>query len=371
RAPPTTTAPPPVIETARETATEALRQLLRAHAAAADALPVSPTLPAMADGSGIDSYVYLRGDHRAPGAHAPRAFLSAIPATMGAAPRDTSGRLQLAETLTSPLNPLPARVLVNRVWHHLFGRGIVKSVDNFGALGDHPSHPALLDWLATDLIQNGWSIKHAIRRVVTSATYRQSSRRREAAEVTDPNNALAHRQNVRPLQAETVRDALLAVSGSLSAELYGPSIEQPRSAITNARGKPGRHDPLDGRGRRSVYLAVRRNFMNKMMLAFDQPTPFATVGRRNTSNVPAQALALANSPLVHELCERFTERVLQRSDDDAARVRFAYRLAFGRPPSEAELRAVLSFLSAAPEGRSAWFDAMHALINTTSFRFLR
>ena len=120
-----------------------------------------------------------------------------------------------------------------------------------------------------------------------------------------------------------------------------------------------------------MYLAVRRNFMNKMMLAFDQPTPFATVGRRNTSNVPAQALALANSPLVHELCDRFTERVLQHSDDNAARVRFAYRLAFGRPPSEAELRAVLSFLTEVPEGRDAWFDAMHALINTTSFRFLR
>lgn len=371
RAHPPTAAAPPAVEQDPANLPAERTALLAAHAAAASALPVSPTIPAMADGSGIDSYVYLRGDHAAVGEDAPRGFLTAVPAEMAPAPSDSSGRRQLAETVTSPDNPLPARVYVNRIWHHLFGRGIVKSVDNFGALGDRPSHPALLDWLARDLIEHDWSTKHLIRRVVTSAAYRQSSRRRPDADGLDGDNALLHRQNVRALQAEVVRDALLAVSGSLDPKLYGPSIEQPRSAITSARGQPGRHDPLDGRGRRSVYLAVRRNFMDKWMLAFDQPTPFATVGRRNTSNVPAQALALANSLLVHELCERFTAKVLEHSDRDALRVQYAYSLALGRAASAEESRALLAFVDAGGAAQQAWFDALHALLNTTDFRFLR
>ena len=371
REPPTTAQPPAPVPLDPAQASPQLREALQALAAAADALPVSATIPAMADGSGIDSYVYLRGSHKQVGESAPRAFLSAVPASMPPAPTGSSGRLQLAEAVLAADNPLPARVLVNRVWHHLFGRGIVSSVDNFGALGDAPSHPDLLDWLARDLRDHGWSVKHVIRRVVTSAAYRRSSRTRAAAEDTDPTNALVHRQNVRPLEAEIVRDALLAISGSLDPQLYGRSIEQPREAITNARGKPGHHDPLDGRGRRSVYLAVRRNFMNEMMLAFDQPTPFATVGRRNTSNVPAQALALANAPLVHELCRRFTERVIAHSDAPEALIRFAYSLAFGRAPRPAELQRLLAFVARPGAPGEVWFDALHALINTTEFRFRR
>lgn len=335
------------------------------------ALPVSPTIPAMADGNGIDSYVYLRGNHKMHGEPAPRSFLSAVPAKMGRAPQHSSGRLELADTVLAADNPLPPRVLVNRVWHHLFGRGIVQSVDNFGALGDRPTHPELLDWLARDFVRSGWSLKHAIRTVVTSQTYRQSSRARADAADVDGNNDLVHRQNVRPLEAEMVRDSLLSISGSLDPQLYGRSIEQPREAITNARGRPGRHDPLDGRGRRSIYLAVRRNFMNEIMLAFDQPTPFATVGRRNTSNVPAQALALANAPLVHEFCKRFTDRVLAHSKNPAQRLQLAYRLAFGRVPSTRELHRLLAFVEQPGDERTIWFDVLHALINTTEFRFRR
>ena len=371
RQPPETAPAPAVVEVERAAASPPLIAALKQLGDAAAALPVSPTVPAMADGSGIDSYVYLRGSHAAVGEAAPRSFLSALPANMARAPAASSGRLQLAEAVLAPENPLPARVLVNRVWHHLFGRGIVKSVDNFGALGDAPTHPDLLDWLAADFREHQWSLKHVIRRIVHSATYRQSSRPRPAEDEADPTNALVHRQNVRPLEAETLRDALLAISGSLDPQLFGRSIEQPREAITHARGKPGHHDPLDGRGRRSVYLAVRRNFMNEMMLAFDQPTPFATVGRRNTSNVPAQALALANAPLVHELCERFTARVLAHSDDPTQRLQRAYQLAFGRAPRPAELTRLRAFVAAPEDERQAWFDALHALVNTTEFRFRR
>lgn len=371
REPPATRPPPPAVDSDAARTDPAWRLARAELAAAIAALPVSPTVPAMADGSGIDSYVYVRGDHKVAGAPAPRGFLSAVPAKVTNVPSHSSGRLELAEAVLAPDNPLPARVLANRVWHHLFGRGLVASVDNFGALGEPPSHPELLDWLARDLIANGWSVKHLIRRVVTSQTYRQSSRARPEVAARDPNNLLLHRHNVRPLEAEVLRDALLAISGSLDPQLYGRPIEQPREAITEARGRPGRHDPLDGRGRRSIYLAVRRNFMNEMMLAFDQPTPFATVGRRNTSNVPAQALALANAELVHELVGRFTDRVLQHDDDPIERLRCAYRLAFARQPTAAEQRRLLAFVARDGDRRTRWFDALHALVNTTEFRFRR
>jgi hypothetical protein len=369
--PPETRSNPLVADADAGRTDAAWRRARKELADAIAALPVSPTIPAMADGNGIDSYVYLRGNHKMAGEPAPRSFLSAVPAKMGQAPQHSSGRLELADTVLGADNPLPPRVLVNRVWHHLFGRGIVKSVDNFGALGDRPTHPRLLDWLARDFVANGWSLKQTIRRMVTSHTYRQSSRIRPDAQDVDADNVLVHRQNVRPLEAELVRDALLAISDSLDPQLYGRSIEQPREAITNARGRPGRHDPLDGRGRRSIYLAVRRNFMNELMLAFDQPTPFATVGRRNTSNVPAQALALANAPLVHELCKRFTDRVLAHSDNAAQRLQLAYRLAFGRLPRTEELHRLLPFVEQADDERTVWFDTLHALLNTTEFRFRR
>ena len=341
------------------------------------ALPVSPTIPAMADGSGIDSHIYLRGDHRLSGGVAPRGFLTAIEIPEQVMPSNSSGRRELADAVLDPGNPLPPRVLVNRLWHHLFGRGLVKSVDNFGALGDKPTHPELLDWLARDFATHGWSLKHSIRRIVTSAAYRQGSKRRPAADTKDADNKLLHRQNVRPLEAETVRDSLLAVSGSLNLEMYGPSIEQPKEAITTARGSPKRHGPRDGHGRRSVYLAIRRNFMPEMLLAFDCPTPFATVGKRNTSNVPAQSLALANSALVHDLCQLAAKRCMKHSDNAAQRLQLAYRLAFGRLPRTEELEHLLAFVEP-PRGGwlgsaelTTWTDALHALINTTEFRFRR
>lgn len=347
---------------------------------AVNALPVSPTVPAMADGSGIDSYVYVRGDHKRHGDTAPRQFLSALKGTTATIPADararTSGRLELAEAVVDKNNPMPARVLVNRLWHHLFGRGLVKSVDNFGALGNKPTHPELLDWLANDFLDNGWSIKHSIRRIVTSRAYRQRSQLRPEAATSDANNDFVHRQNVRPLEAEVLRDTLLAISGRLDKKLYGPSIEQPKEAVTHARGRPNRHDPRDGHGRRSIYLAMRRNFMPEMLLAFDLPTPFATVGRRNTSNVPAQALALANAPLVHDLCGLFAKRVIAHSDDAMERLQYAYALAFARKPRPAEAEALRAFVQL-PDGADkeqelrTWSDALHSLINTTEFRFRR
>lgn len=373
-APPETAPAPSSLDAGAARTSSKWRHLRQHLSAVMNELPVSATVPAMGDGDGLDSPVYLRGSHSQPGETAKRGFLSALQdaaTQLGTVPQHSSGRLELARAVLAEQNPLPARVLVNRVWHHLFGRGIVKSVDNFGALGTPPTHPDLLDWIARDFQAHGWSIKHTVRRLVTSRTYRQSSRLRSDAQTVDANNELVHRQNVRALEAELVRDALLAASGRLEPKMYGRSIEQPEEAITKARGRPKRHDPRDGRGRRSVYMAIRRNFMPEMMLAFDLPTPFATVGRRNTSNVPAQALALANAPLVHELCERFAQRCLAHSDNDAQRLQLAYQLAFARMPRTDELHSLLAFVRQPGDPKTIWTDAVHALVNTTEFRFRR
>ena len=335
------------------------------------AVPVSPTLPSMADGTGRDLAVAVRGDHRNPGEPAPRRFLQALARDAAFAPGAGSGRLQLAEAMTTDGAPLVARVLVNRLWRQLFERGIVRSVDNLGALGDQPTHPELLDWLADDFLRHGWSMKRALRQLVTSAAYHQDSARRADADSADPANVLLHRQNVQRLDAESVRDALLAISGRLDPKPFGPPIELPRETIVKARGRPDRAGPLDGDGRRSIYLAVRRNFLPAMLLAFDLPTPFATVGMRNVSNVPAQALTLANDPFVHQQCTTWANALLAaQADQDAdARVAAAFLRAFARAPAVDEAAICREFLAAGDE--TAWPDLLHGLVLAQEFLYLR
>ncbi|MCA8953291.1 MAG: DUF1553 domain-containing protein, partial [Planctomycetes bacterium] len=361
----------------------AVRSALDRLATAAAALPApSATLPALSDGSGRDEFLYIRGNHRTKGPLQHRRFLTAL-AGDEAMPIDRgSGRLQLAAAILAPDNPLPSRTLVNRVWHHLFGRGLVRSVDNLGVLGDPPTHPALLDWLARDFVAHGWSLKHVIRRVVRSDTYRQSSRQTAAGEAIDPANRLIHRQNVRRLEAEAVRDTLLAVSGRLDPTLYGPSVPIALDNLEHARGKPKRSGPVDGEGRRSIYLAIRRNFMPAMLWAFDLPTPFAPVGRRSVSNVPAQALTLLNDPFVHEMCTRWAAGLLadRGADDDAALVQRAWLTALARQPRVDELEQCSAFLAAAafeydceddPSDPRPFADLLHGLVNTKEFTFRR
>jgi hypothetical protein len=354
------TEPPPAVAAA----------LAGLHAANA-ALPVSPTLPAMADGTGRDLAVAVRGDHRRPGDVAPRRFLQALADADSFAPGPGSGRLALADAMVTDGAPLVARVFVNRLWRQLFDRGIARSVDNVGALGDPPTHPELLDWLAADFLRSGWSVKRALRQLATSRTYRQDSDRHDDAEVADPANLLLHRQNVQRLDAESVRDALLAISGRLDPTPFGPSVELPRETLVKARGRPDRAGPLDGDGRRSLYLAMRRNFLPAMLLAFDLPTPFATVGARNVSNVPAQALTLANDPFVHQQCARWANALLA---GDAAggvdgRIAQAFVRAFARPPEPDETAICRDFLAAG--GATAWPDLLHGLVLSTEFLYLR
>jgi hypothetical protein len=340
-------------------------------------IPTPRRAPAMRDGTGINEHVFVRGNPKNLGVVAPRAFLEAF----GQPPfrASGSGRVELAKALTDPANPLVARVIVNRLWKHHFGEGIVRSPDDFGLQGQRPTHPELLDWLASEFV-GSWSVKKMHRLMVLSGAYRQSSRatpeQAETAITADPQNKLLHRQNVQRLEAEAIRDAMLLVSGRLDRAMEGPSVLPYLTEHQVGRGKPA-SGPLDGNGRRSLYLAVRRNFLNPMFTAFDYPTPFTTIGQRTVSNVPAQALVMLNNPFVLQQAELWAKRTLaapNRTTTD--RIRGMYESAYGRLPGEAELTAAMGFLAelARDSGKedqpAAWADLAHVLLNAKEFLFV-
>jgi hypothetical protein len=333
-------------------------------------------VPAACDGPGDDERVFTRGSPKNPGAVVPRRFLEALGATASAS-AEGSGRLELARRIGSSENPLTARVMVNRVWHHLFGRGLVASVDNFGVLGERPSHPELLDHLADRFVREGWSVKRLIRAIVLSSVYRMSSRAADdSAERVDPANVLLHRQNVRRMEAEAIRDAMLAVSGRLDLTMGGPGVSVHITPFMEGRGRPGASGPLDGAGRRSIYVEVRRNFLPPMMLAFDAPTPFSTMGRRSVSNVPAQSLIMMNDPLVAEQARVWAGRVVKERTLQE-RVKRMYLEAFARRPSAGELEAVLDFVAIQAKlygvdesDVKVWGDVAHVLMNAKEFVFV-
>ncbi len=217
---------------------------------------------AIADGTGEDEHVHIRGSHKNLGEVVPRRFLEVFGGLHSTSHDGGSGRLELARRMVDPAtNPLTPRVLVNRLWKHHFGDGIVKTPDDFGAMGRKPTHPELLDWLASEFVERGWSLKAMHRLMVTSSTYRMVSTPQGDAERVDPTNQLLHRMNVRRLEAESIRDSLLAVSGRLEPSMYGPSVPVHLTSFMEGRGRPGHSGPLDGDGRRSLYLTVRRNFL--------------------------------------------------------------------------------------------------------------
>ncbi|SIO66021.1 Planctomycete cytochrome C [Singulisphaera sp. GP187] len=340
----------------------------------------APTLAlAIADGTGEDDRVHIRGSTKTPGEIVPRRFLEAIAGSEQPAPAVGSGRLALARRIVDPTNPLVARVMVNRIWKHHFGQGIVPTPDDFGVMGRTPTHPELLDDLAARFMASGWSIKAMHRLIVLSSTYRMSSQPVEQAESLDPDNQLLHRMNVRRLEAEVIRDTLLAVSGRLDPTLFGPSVPPYLTSFMEGRGRPATSGPLDGDGRRSLYINVRRNFLSPMFLAFDAPSPFSTMGRRNVSNVPAQALTMLNDPFVIGQATLWSERLLARQRAGATRqeiLRQMYLTAFGRPPTERETVEGLAFLDAqagsygTANDPRAWADLCHVLVNVKEFIYV-
>lgn len=343
-----------------------------------DRIPAPVAALALIDGSAENEPVHVRGNHRnVAAAPAPRRFLEALGGKTAPATGPGSGRLELARQLASPENPLTARVLVNRVWHHLFGRGLVETVDNFGATGALPTHPELLDWLASDFISHGWSVKHVIRQIVLSSAYRQSSRPAPEKERVDPANLLVHRMPIRRLEGEAIRDTVLAVSGRLDRSVGGPGVPVHIPEFMRTNRSPGRDGPVDGGGRRSVYVEARRNHPDALLAAFDRPTPFTAIGKRNVSNSPAQPLILLNSPFVHEQARLWARRLLSVSNRTAAeRVGQAYGEAFGRAPEDWELREAVLFLNdlgvgtEAAEAEDAWSALCHTWFNVKEFIYV-
>jgi hypothetical protein len=333
---------------------------------------------ATADGTALNEHIFIRGNHKKLGEVAPRRFLEVFGGTQMKLPANGSGRLELARHMVDPFKtPILPRVVVNRLWKHHFGEGIVRSVDDFGVLGQTPSHPELLDYLAAQLVKQNWSIKEMHRMMVLSSTYQMASKADANADEADPENRLLHKMPVRRLEAETIRDAILAVSGRLDRTPFGPSVPPHLTAFMVGRGRPSASGPLDGNGRRSVYLAVRRNFLEPMFLAFDFPTPFSTMGRRSVSNVPAQALTIMNNPFVLQQAELWSKHL--RADAKATsreRMERMYVAALGRPPSTGELTDMLAFLAEQTQtyGRAdearAWRDLCHVLFNTKEFIFV-
>jgi hypothetical protein len=268
----------------------------------------------------------------------------------------TSGRRSvLAHLLTDAENPLTARVMVNRLWHYHFGRGIAATPSDFGLKGERPTHPELLDWLASEFIRSGWSLKALHRLIVTSSAYQQSSGYGETAAKIDPDNKLLWHYPRQRLEGEVIRDSALAVAGMLNPKLGGPSVfpELP-AGMPTPRGGWKVNAEASERNRRSVYVFVRRNTRYPMFDCFDMPDPHESCPRRNITISPIQALTLLNSTLTLEWAQGFASRVLESAGADVNRqIETAFRLAYGRRPDQSEKQLATGFLKEQGEILSA------------------
>jgi len=314
-----------------------------------------------------DWHVHIRGEIRNKGAVVPRGFLQVASKTKTAAQptiaAGRSGRLELAEWVASSDNPLTSRVMVNRIWHHLIGKGLVRTTDNFGMMGEKPSHAALLDWLAHQFVVDQWSVKKMIRRIIMSRTYRLASTGESVGWAGDPENRLIWRANRRRLTAEAIRDSILSVSGQLSMQQGGYTIR-----------KFSQYDfgYEFNTIRRSVYVPLFRNTLLEGLETFDVANPNVVSGRRSETTLPTQALYLMNSPFVNAEAERAGERISRNGVTDAERVRLAYRLALGREPSAIEADVVMKFIGKSKTGQKSrtWSALAHSLFGSVDFRHL-
>ncbi|WP_395750810.1 PSD1 and planctomycete cytochrome C domain-containing protein [Prosthecobacter sp.] len=316
-----------------------------------------------------DSPLYERGEISHPGKLIPRGFPRVIELKCRA-PLQSSGRLELAHWITSRDNPLTARVMVNRVWRHLFGAGIVRTVDNFGYSGGRPSHPELLDHLALRFMDEGWSMKKMIKEIVLTKTYRQSCQGRSDS---DPDNLFLSHASKRRLDAEAIRDAMLAVSGtldtsrrpgSLVAELDGQSV----SLIGFNTKLP---QDLDGSRRRSIYLPVIRDQLPDVLEQFDVANPNLVTGDRDVTNVPLQALYLMNGPFVQAQAAALAKRLTQEKSTLAERVSQAFLLCFNRKPDAKEQKLAEAFFQTHAADEPKLLEAFcQSLLASAEFRLM-
>ncbi|MBC8876968.1 MAG: DUF1553 domain-containing protein, partial [Planctomycetes bacterium] len=303
------------------------------------------------------SHVLRRGDFLQPAAEVEPAALELLHPLSARNREGAPDRLDLAEWLVDPANPLTPRVVVNHIWTHLFGWGLVTTVSDFGVRGAPPTHPRLLDWLATELIERGWSRKSMIKLIVSSATYRQSSRHRPDLANTDSLNNLLARQNRFRVDAEIVRDLYLAASGLLTQKIGGPSVYPPMPAdvaeLSYANNFKWTTSKGDNRYRRGMYTFFKRTSPHPNLIAFDCPDANTTNVQRWASNTPIQALTTLNNEVFVEAAQAMARRVLTAAavSTDADRITYAFRLCVARAPSEADRNRFVRLLLKA----RAWY----------------
>jgi hypothetical protein len=335
----------------------------------ADGTPKPLAMGVRERGFASDGRVYVRGELDQPGEVVRRGFPEVLTTRQPAIGRG-SGRRELAEWIASHDNPLTARVMANRVWLHLMGRGLVPTPDNFGASGQPPSHPALLDHLAVTFQDHGLSVKKLIRTIVLSRVYQLSAQFDEANFEADPDNVLVWRMPKRRLEAEALRDTMLALAGRLDLT--------PPKGSSVARGGEGNAgfrfrtvgDAAGADTHRTVYLAVVRDALPEALTLFDFPDPSLIIGERTTTMVPAQALYLLNNPFVIRQAEALADRLLAGGGDDAGQITRAYQLCYARPPSAREHEKARQFLddySRSQTRRAAWAALCQALFASAEF----
>ena len=301
-----------------------------------------------------DLPIYDRGDVETPGKTVPRGWLQVLSKGEPVKFQQGSGRAELARQITDPKNPLTSRVVVNRVWDLLFGKPLARTTSNFGATGDKPTHPELLDDLAVGFMQNGWSLKRLMRELVLSATYRQSSSGSAANALLDEANDHLWRMNRRQLGIESWRDAIMATAGTLTLE-GGPS---------QSLDAPTHH-------KRTIYSQVSRRELNKTLMLFDYPDANVHAARRSSSTTPTQKLFVMNSPFIIEQSKKLAQRLQQSGSDDASRIRHAYELLFARAPEAEELAVALEFLKQPAESAlTAWEQLAQALLATNEMLYV-
>lgn len=333
------------------------------------------------EGKVADSPIYIRGEVTGRKGTASRGFLTILESDLEQRLIENaqSGRKELADWIIAPENPMTARVAVNRVWHHLFGNGIVRTVDNFGATGESPTHPELLDFLAIGFREQGWSTKRLIRRLVLSRTYQLAADYSQANYEIDPDNFLLWRHKSQRLDAEALRDAMLLASGDLDLR---PAQGSP---VSKLRGEFGRGNSTAvakaASQHRSIYLPIVRNAVPEVLKLFDFAEPSILVGERPVTTVPTQALYFLNSELVTSQCDRLAQRLLAKASmDDAKRINLAYQSVLSRDATDSEVKRARKYIekladdiSAGDEDRRqlmAWSGFCQILFGSAEFRYV-
>ena len=345
-----------------------------------DKTPDPPSLMGVRDGAITKTLpIHIRGSYLTLGAEVERGFPEVMRTsfTKPILPTKQSGRLELARWMASSEHPLTARVMVNRLWRWHFGRGLVGSTDNFGILGDKPSHPALLDWLARCFIESGWSVKDMHRLIMKSSAYQMASTHPSAGQpssgpdpaMVDPENKLLWRANIQRLEAEEIHDAMLAASGSLSLELGGKTIPlRNREFVFNHTSK----DATQYRSpRRALYTPIIRNHLFDLLEQFDYPDPTMPTGSRNATVVAPQALIMMNSPFAAQAAENLAGKLAAETPAGEDRVRSVYLSLYGRSASPSEVTRAVTFVRQQGDTPEAWTLLCHTLLATNEFMYLR